>query len=179
MGKGQAKKAVEIKQDPKTIARSDWQRIRRLVEDEACHPDWGCALYRLHRIGRLNNDQREAGDEYAKLVRSYRRQWLDKMGSILIQTVGQERDYDARCDATRPVEMAMGHVIADGLAPESDLEIKRAARVNIRYREAAGVAGTARSILEDMLIDDIWPVGERGHVAISYALTRLDRKSVV
>jgi hypothetical protein len=170
---------LDVKANPKTIDRDNWQDLRVAADHEAIHRDWKCALYRLHRVGRLNNDQREAGDKYAALIRDRRRLWADKMGQIEVyRGFGrtddrEEREPDKRSRATRDVEFAMGHVVADSLVEESEFEIKRAKRINDRYKEAKATAGRANSILEDLLIDDIWPTGERCHVEISHALTRL------
>ena len=57
----------------------------------------------------------------------------------------------------------------------SEFEERRIVRLTKRYKQAKEVAGPAWSILEDMLLDEVWPVGERGHKAISEALTRLSQ----
>ena len=63
----------QIDDDPRPRDRVVWNRIRLMVEEEACHPAWGCALYRLHRLGRIDNDEREAGDQYIKIIENHRR----------------------------------------------------------------------------------------------------------
>jgi hypothetical protein len=161
---------ADIKADPKTKDRVTWHRIQDLVDVEACHRDWNIALYKLHRIGRINNDQREAGDKYAALVRDKRKLWKDPVSEIMV--LG---DYDVNKYPGRLVSEALGMAAAEGNSKdgESEFETKRAKRIGERYREAAAIAGPARGILEDLLIDETWPVGERGHIAISHALTRL------
>jgi hypothetical protein len=168
-----------ILDDPRPKDRVTWQRIRVAVEHEACHRDWGCALYTLHRSGRINNEQREAGDKYGMLVRDFRKLWDDPMGKIEVyRGFGrtddrEEREPEKRSRATRDVEIALGHVVADSLVEESEFTTRRAKRLGERYQEAREIAGQARSVLEAMLLDDVWPVCERGHVEIGHALTRL------
>jgi hypothetical protein len=163
---------AEINTDPRPKDRAAWQRLRIAVEDEVCHRDWGCALYRLHRLGRINNDQREAGDKYTTLIRDHRKLWHDPIG-FSIDTVGQERDYDVRCAETQPVVHALGLATAEGMRDESEFELTRAKRISRRYREARSLVGGINGVLEDMLIDEIWPVGEKGHREIVFALERL------
>src|SRR5512139_337655 len=162
-----AARKLDIKDDPKPKDRATWQRLRLLVEEEACHPDWGCALYRLHRTGRIDNDQREAGDRYASLIRDHRALWRDSMLDFVVDDFGA-----AKADLNRLVQFGLGHVLADDQT-ESDFETKRAKRIGVRYREARAVAGPINSKLEDMLMDEVWPVGEREHKEIAFALTRL------
>jgi hypothetical protein len=177
--KAVAKTEPSLNDDPKSKDRVTWQHVRRLVEEEACHPDWACALYRLHRTGRINNDQREAGDRYARLIRDFRELWRDRMGSIEVYRGAgrtddrEDKEPEKRNKATRDVEIAMGHVLADDLGPESEFGIKRAERIAKRYKEAREICSPAKVVVEDLLIDDIWPVGERGQMEIGYALTRL------
>jgi hypothetical protein len=66
--------AVDIKDNPRPKDRVMWNRMMLVVEHEACHPAWGCALYRLHRLGRIDNDEREAGDRYWKVIEDHRRE---------------------------------------------------------------------------------------------------------
>jgi hypothetical protein len=165
MAKGEA----SIKDDPKVLDRANWQDIRVLVDNEAIHPDWRTALYRLHRTGKINNDQREAGDKYTTLIRDYRKLWTDPMSRFMVYD-----KYENNSDQVRSlVQFGLGHVAGDAIDPETEFETKRAKRIGARYKEAAAMAGPARSILEDLLIDDIWPIGERGQREIGHALTRL------
>jgi hypothetical protein len=170
---------VSLHVDPKPMERVTWQRLKVVVEHEACHRDWGCALYTLHRSGRIDNDQREAGDKYAALVRDHRKLWHDHMGDIEVYRGAgrtddrEDREPEKRSRATRDVEIAMGHVVANGLAPESEFETRRAKRIGARYKDAAAVAGVARGILEELLVDEVWPAGDIAHQQISHALTRL------
>ena len=167
-----AKKAeATIKQDPRVLERPIWGRLRLLVEDEACHSDWGCALYRLHRTGRIDNDQREAGDRYAILIRDHRKLWRDPVGMIEVYRAPYHESLEKRSHLTHDVERLMGMV--EGDKEESEFETKRAKKIGARYREARAVAGRINTILEDLLVDEIWPTGERQHKEISHALTRL------
>jgi hypothetical protein len=164
--------SISIKDDPKTIDRANWQNVSLAADNEAIHRDWRCALYRLHRKGKIDNDQREAGDLYAKLIRDYRALWVDPMGQIEMYRT-TDKAYERRCDATKDVEYVMGQVAAHGMKEESEFETKRAQRLSKKYKEARGVAGAAANVVEDLLMYDIWPVGWRGQKEISHALTRL------
>jgi hypothetical protein len=167
-----AKAEASIKSDPRSMERANWQYVAQAVDHEAAHRDWRCALYRLHRIGRINNDQREAGDKYLSLVQDFRALWRDPIG-FAIEVPNQQRDYDVRCEETKPVVHALGLAHAEGIRELSEFETKRAKKLSKRYREAKEVAGPARMILEELLVEDTWPTGERQHVEIGHALTRL------
>jgi hypothetical protein len=171
--KAVAKSEPKLETNPRLLDRDNWQDVRLIVDHEAAHRDWRCALYRLHRTGRINNDQREAGDKYLKLIMDFRDLWRDKAGQIAVYREGKDERIEHRCRKTQDVEMAMAHVIADAQVEESEFETKRAQRIGKRYKEAKAIAGSARRILEDLLTDDIWPAGEMGHREIGYALTRL------
>src|SRR6266496_410643 len=105
---------LTIQDDPKPMDRATWQRLRVAAEHEAVHRDWGCALYTLHRSGRITSEQREAGDKYASLVRDQRKLWADKMGMIEVYRPG-ETSYEKRSRATNDIVMVMGHIVADCL----------------------------------------------------------------
>jgi hypothetical protein len=162
-----------IKDEPGILERIEWQRLRRVVSEEVTHPDWGSSLYALHRSGRLDNDQREAGDRYARLVRDYRKLWVDPAGLVEVYRAPEYEHLDTRSPLTADVERMMGHVEAYMRQEESEFEIKRAQRISKKYKEARGVAGVAVNKVEDLLIYDIWPVGGQGHREIAHALTRL------
>jgi hypothetical protein len=164
--------SISIKDDPKTIDRANWQNVCIAADNEAIHRDWRCALYRLHRARKIDNDQREAGDLYAKLIRDWRALWVDPMGQIVMYRANNDR-HEKRCAATKDVEDVMAYVAAEGMREESEFETKRARMLSKKYKEAKGVAGVAANIVEDLLIYDIWPVGWRGQKEISHALTRL------
>jgi hypothetical protein len=162
------KQELDVKADPKTIDRDNWQDLRVAADHEAIHRDWKCALYRLHRTNRINNDQREAGDKYAALIRDRRKLWHDPMMRFEI-----DDKHGSEAEIRQLVSFGLGQVVADALGPESEFEIKRAEKINARYKEAKAIAGIANSILEDLLIDDVWPTSQRCHVEIGHALTRL------
>jgi hypothetical protein len=169
------KHEATIKSEPGILERLEWHRMREASSKEVVHPDWTCNFYALHRSGRLDNDQREAGDKYATLVRDYRKLWHDPMADIEVYR-RTERLYvpdrvEGNRGAVQDVERALGWVA--GAPEESEFEIKRAQRIGKKYKEAMAIAGPARRILEDLLIDDIWPVGWQGQMEISHALTRL------
>jgi hypothetical protein len=165
--------AVSIKDDPKLLDRANWQNVRIAVDNEAIHPDWRCALYRLHRTGRIDNDQREAGDRYASLIRDYRKLWIDPMGHI--EAYRRDEDFTAanRSPAIVDVTWALGMVAGEAVKEESEFETKRAQRISKKYKEARAIAAPAANILEDLLVNDIWPVCNKGHREIGFALTRL------
>lgn len=165
--------AVSIKDDPKLLDRANWQNIRVAVDNEAIHPDWRTALYRLHRTGRIDNDQREAGDRYAKLIRDYRALWVDPMGHIELYRTDDRLSWEKRTPAISDATWALGMVAGEALKDESELETKRAQRLSKRYKEARAIAGPVANILEDLLVSDIWPVCNKGHREIGHALTRL------
>jgi hypothetical protein len=58
----------ELRDDPRPKDTVMWNRLRLMVEEEACDRAWGCALYRLHRTGWITTEHREAGDEYQRIV---------------------------------------------------------------------------------------------------------------
>lgn len=68
-----AEKKLELEDDPRPRDRVVWNRMRLAAEAEAIHPAWGCALYRLHREGRIDNDEREAADEYIRVIENHKR----------------------------------------------------------------------------------------------------------
>jgi hypothetical protein len=61
----------ELRDDPRPKDTVMWNRLRLMVEEEACDRAWGCALYRLHRTGWITTEHREAGDEYQRIVLDY------------------------------------------------------------------------------------------------------------
>jgi hypothetical protein len=174
-----ARKTATIKDDPVFLERTVWQRTSEAAAHEALHRDWGCKFYSLHRSGRINNDQREAGDRYIALILDTRKLWRDRMGDIEVYRgfgridAREDREPEKRSRATRDVEFAMGHVLADDLKEESEFEIKRAKRLNKRYKEARSLVGRYNTILEDLLIDNVWFAGEVEYREICNALTRL------
>src|SRR4029078_6132879 len=143
----------DIQDDPKPLDRVNWQRFRIAADHEAIHRDWGCVLYTIHRGGRITNDEREAGDRYAALVLDYRKIWKDHMGSIEVYRDTKYECLENRSPLTTDVEHSMGLVLADALAEDSACEVCRAKRIGRRYKEAASIAGSARNILEDLLIN--------------------------
>ena len=164
---------VSLQVDPKPMDRATWQRIKVVVEHEACHRDWGCALYSLHRIGKIDNDQREAGDRFAALIRDHRKLWMDPMGQIQLYQTDDRLSWEKRTPAIADATWALGMVAGEALKEETEFEIKRAQRLSKRYKEARTIAGPACGILEDLLMDEVWPIGEGGHREIKHALTRL------
>jgi hypothetical protein len=63
----------ELNEDPRPLDRAKWQRLRLAVEAELIDRAWGCKLYQLHREKRIDNDEREAGDEYQRVIENHRR----------------------------------------------------------------------------------------------------------
>jgi hypothetical protein len=64
---------VSLKDDPRMRDVVSWNRIRDMVFEDAIDRAWGCALYRLNRVGLINSEQREAGDRYWKLIDDYKK----------------------------------------------------------------------------------------------------------
>ena len=64
---------IALRDDPRVKDPVMWNRLRIMVEQEACDRAWGCKLYILHRIGFLTTEQREAGDIYQKIVMDHNR----------------------------------------------------------------------------------------------------------
>lgn len=64
---------IAVESDPRVRDPVIFNRLKLMVEHEACHPAWGCVLYQLHRTGYLSNEQREAGDIYQQIYYDYRR----------------------------------------------------------------------------------------------------------
>jgi hypothetical protein len=175
-----AKVEASLESDPKPMDRVTWQRIRVAVAHEAIHRDWGCALYTLHRTGRINNDQREAGDKFARLAFDYKKLVHEPITDVLGVT-GQfggvsiyQRDRGGHGGSVLgPTRDMIAMAWADNLKDQTEFEVKRDERTVRRYRDAAAVAGPALSILEALVLDETWPVGERTQREISHALTRL------
>jgi hypothetical protein len=168
------KESVELDDDPRPRDRAVWNRLRDLVYEEACHRDWGCALYRLHRTGQINNDQREAGDRFAMLAFDYKKLIHEPLTDIL----GLHGDFGGLAIHKQTKNIGpTGHLIAsawaENLREQTELEARRDERTTRRYKEAAAVAGRGLSILEALLLDEVYPEGERQKQEISYALTRL------
>lgn len=69
-----AKPKPDLMTDPRPQDRAMWNSLRLVLESELCHPAWRCALYRLHREGRIDNDEREAGDRYWQVIEEHRNQ---------------------------------------------------------------------------------------------------------
>jgi hypothetical protein len=64
---------LDINDDPRPRDRVLWNRLRLILEADLADKAWGCCLYRLHREGRISNDEREAGDRYFKVVEDHRK----------------------------------------------------------------------------------------------------------
>jgi hypothetical protein len=62
-----------LDEDPRPMDRARWQRARLAVEAELIDRAWGCKLYQLHREKRIDNDEREAGDQYQRVIENHRR----------------------------------------------------------------------------------------------------------
>lgn len=63
---------LSLRDDPRVRDRVIHNRLRIMVEHEACDRAWGCALYMLNRLGRISNEQREAGDRYHKIIEDWK-----------------------------------------------------------------------------------------------------------
>lgn len=65
------KAEIALGEDPRPMDTVTWNRLRIAAEAEVIDRAWGCQLYKLHRLGWLTTEQREAGDRYQKIVLDY------------------------------------------------------------------------------------------------------------
>lgn len=64
---------LEVDSDPRARDPVIFNRLKLMVEHEACHPAWGCVLYMMHRLEQITNEQKEAGDLYQQAYYDFRR----------------------------------------------------------------------------------------------------------
>ena len=57
--------------------------------------------------------------------------------------------------------------------PQTELELRRVEKIKRRYRDAVDCMGLARGWVDEAVFENIWPVGERGHLAVSQGLEML------
>ena len=67
------KDGLSLKDDPRVRDPVIFNRLREMVEKEACHQAWGCELWKMERLGKLDAELRRAGDEYQRVVLAGRR----------------------------------------------------------------------------------------------------------
>jgi hypothetical protein len=60
-----------------------------------------------------------------------------------------------------------------GTDPETELDIRRVDRAKKRYRDALDAMGIVRKYVDDVVFENIWPVGERGHLSVAQGLELL------
>jgi hypothetical protein len=58
-----------LKGDPREVGV--YNRVRYLVDKEALHEAWGCQLWTLHRLGKISQEEKRAGDLYLKKYMMY------------------------------------------------------------------------------------------------------------
>lgn len=58
----------ELALDPRVRDLAVFNRLKLMLETEAIHQAWGCALWRLERLRLIEPDHRRAGDEYERVV---------------------------------------------------------------------------------------------------------------
>lgn len=68
---------ASIRDDPRIRDAAIFNRIKRMVEEEACHQEWGSELGILHRLGHITKAEWDAGNEYEKVERSHR-WWMNR-----------------------------------------------------------------------------------------------------
>lgn len=140
MGKND-KDGISLRDDPRVRDPVVFNRLKVMVEREACDRAWGCALYTLNRIGRITNEQREAGDRYYKIIEDYR--------------ITQQID-------------------PDGLDPkELEFQLKRITTAKKRRDDVIGILGSARSLLDDLILSEMFPATERERKLIEAMLEAL------
>lgn len=118
-----------VRDDPRVRDPVIFNRIKLMVEHEACHPAWGCVLYQLHRLGLLTNEQKEAGDLYQQIVYNYK-----------------------RCQDVDPHDLPV---------EAQELWERRIERAKSKWNLAVELLGLKRSIIDNVVIENNQPVGER------------------
>lgn len=58
--------------------------------------------------------------------------------------------------------------------PQDELSIKRVERLKKRYKEALQSMGIVRKYVDEVVFENVWPVGERGHLALCQGLELLN-----
>jgi hypothetical protein len=122
-----------IEDDPRHRSAACYHRVKKLVFDEACHPAWGCALYRLEYLGHLGVKEVskhlvKAGDKYQIIVTDEKR----------LQNTDPEE---------WPSEMR-------------ELMYRRIERSKRKLKEAWEVLGLRRKIIDLLVMDDCYPMTE-------------------
>jgi hypothetical protein len=57
--------------------------------------------------------------------------------------------------------------------PQSELDLRRVERLKRKYRDAIEAMGMVRKYVDEVIFQEIWPVGERGHLAVVQGLELL------
>lgn len=58
--------------------------------------------------------------------------------------------------------------------PNTELDYKRVDRIKKRYKEAVQSLGLGRKFVDAVVIEDLWPESERGHLALKQGLELLN-----
>jgi hypothetical protein len=145
--KAVAKTEVEsIDDDPRHRSAACYQRVKKLVFDEACHPAWGCSLYRLEYLGHLGVKEVskhlvKAGDKYQIIV-------MD----------------EARLQNTDPEEWP---------SEMRELMYRRIERAKRKLKEAWVELGLRRKIIDGLVLDDLYPMTEAEKIECRKGLEQL------
>jgi hypothetical protein len=57
--------------------------------------------------------------------------------------------------------------------PQTELDIRRVDRAKKRYAEVLDIMGMVRKYVDEVVFENVWPVGERGHLAVVQGLELL------
>jgi hypothetical protein len=57
--------------------------------------------------------------------------------------------------------------------PQTELEVRRVQRVKERYKSCLESMGLSKRFVDDVVFENVWPVGERGHLTVSQGLEML------
>ena len=144
MPRGQTKQRdASLNTDPRIRDPVIWNRIKLMVENEACDRAWGCGLYMLNRTGGITNEQREAGDRYYRIIEDFRRtQQID------------------------PSELNL---------KEREFQLGRIMRAKRLREDVVELLGTGRTLLDDLILSEIYPCSERQKKLIRAMLEVLSR----
>jgi hypothetical protein len=131
----------ELLIDPRAREPAMMARLRDLVDKELIHRAWGCELWKLERCGLITREQREAGDEYERVVRADRRglefdidQFPEELHSNLTRTISAKRRQ--RKEASELLAFGRDGIFirrsVDGLCIENEYPATEQAKIWVR-----------------------------------------------
>ena len=123
-----SKSDMSIRDDPRPKDTVAWNRLKLMVMDEACDRAWGCALYRMHRNGLIDTEQREAGDRYCHIIED----WKATQKIDPDEFEGRDREF----------------------------QLNRIERAKRRREEVVEITGSARRLLDDVVLSNMYPSTE-------------------